>query len=235
MIEDIYTEIKLKEFRFMIRTKPNTDKGLIEGVVLKNEYCLEEIDFKGIKTIVDIGGHVGSFSITHSKYVENVIAFEPEPVSYKLFTDNLILNNIKNVSLINKAVSANKGKLKFHLGATSGRNTLCELGYTHQKGELEVDCEDINEVFKLYKINTPSLLKVDIEGIEYELFEKINKESLDKIKIIVFEAHQYPDKQWSYFSIIKTLENKGFTIVKVKPITVNKNVCAFNLKALKNE
>lgn len=225
--------LKLRGMSFNIRPKTNSDEGLVKGVVCDNQYMLTSADILGLGTVVDIGGHVGSFSILMSPYVKNIIAFEPAPDSYKLFMENISLNNRKNITLINKAVGSQSGILKFNLGKTAGRNTLCDVQYTHPINVIDVECVEINSIFKDFTINDPCLLKVDIEGEEYDLFQAITPESLAKVKVIVFEAHQYPDKTWSYFTIVDILQKKGYKISKVKPITVNPRILAVNIKAVK--
>lgn len=54
------------------------------------------------------------------------------------------------------------------------------------------------------------LLKVDIEGSEYALFEAITEEVLSKIDAVVMEIHPVQGKRTS--DITKKLERAGFVV-----------------------
>lgn len=228
-----YQILHLGKYKFKIRPQPNSDKWIISGVVARNEYKVDAESFKGIGTIIDCGGHVGSFSISNAQYVKRVIAFEPSPESFELFKYNVAVNKINNIEVVNKAVSTETTIKDFFLGEKAGRNTLCDLIYTKPQGVIKTECIGINELFDQYSIENNCLLKMDIEGEEYAVLNKLTKENLNKIKTLVLETHQYPDKDWSYFSIIKLLEDGGLHLDKVVPVLLNRDICAVNLKFIR--
>ena len=53
---------------------------------------------------IDVGGHVGTTSLPYSRLFAEVIAFEPNPVSYDLFKKNIEINNITNIQVYNKGI-----------------------------------------------------------------------------------------------------------------------------------
>ena len=235
IVNEVYEEITYRGLKFKVRTAHGTDKRLVRGVLLQKDYSLEGIELKTIHTVIDIGAHVGSFSMITSKYVKQVIAFEPDPEGYRLCLENVATNNRNNITVVNKAIGETTQKLKFYLGLTSGRNTLCNTEFTKTQKIIDVDCIGINDLFTQYKIIQPILLKMDIEGAEYTILNKISDENLKKIKILVLEAHQYADKTWSYFTIIKLLEDKGFKLSKIYPAIVTKNILGVTIKAVRDD
>ena len=66
------------------------------------------------------------------------------------------------------------------------------------------------EVFALGKVEKCDLLKVDIEGAEYGLFEKITPELWAKICRVVMEVHK--DETHSEAAIIQILERNHFKV-----------------------
>src|ERR1041384_2830564 len=63
--------------------------------------------FRG-DTVLDIGGHVGAWTIPYSKYVGpagHVYVFEPDPTGYGAITKNVALNDCGNVTAFNWAIA----------------------------------------------------------------------------------------------------------------------------------
>jgi len=77
-----YALEQVGQYKLMVRPKPDSDKHLAEGVILRNEYGLNYLDFQGIKVILDLGGHVGSFTVANASLVEKVVVFEPDPSGF---------------------------------------------------------------------------------------------------------------------------------------------------------
>ena len=99
--------------------------------------CIDEIyieDLYESKTlirsgdiIVDAGANVGMFTLKAARLVGPsgaVIAFEPVKENLKLIKDNIYINNLKNVSIIPKALGDNTGYAKIYLSKSSARHSL---------------------------------------------------------------------------------------------------------------
>jgi len=56
---------------------------------------------KSGETVVDMFAGVGYFSLGIAKHAKHVIAIEKNPLSFKYIVENVILNKIKNITLIN--------------------------------------------------------------------------------------------------------------------------------------
>ena len=58
----------------------------------------------------------------YSKIFKNVIAFEPDNLNYSQSKENLLINNITNVKLINKALGSKKAfvRTKMHNNHSRG-------------------------------------------------------------------------------------------------------------------
>jgi len=63
----------------------------------------------------------------------------------------------------------------------------------------------LNEIFSRYKIKKCDFLKIDCEGCEYQIFKRINKKNLNKIKYIAFEIHLFNKKMKKEFYKLKEL------------------------------
>ncbi len=95
-------------FNFVVRAG-TMDRGIISEV--KHEYLdrLEKMGFSG-KNVIDLGGHIGSFSIQITKYLQSdakVICVEPSPCNVDIIRENVELNNLgKMVHIKQLAVSS---------------------------------------------------------------------------------------------------------------------------------
>ena len=76
-IYQITKDIKLK-------ARPNTsDTGVISEIYDLKEYT-RDFKINPKDTIVDIGAHIGSFSVYAAKKARKVISYEPSPENFKL-------------------------------------------------------------------------------------------------------------------------------------------------------
>lgn len=177
------------------------DKEIINEV--KN--CYNGLDFDG-KVILDIGGNIGAFAKMATDKRAKVISFEPCPENFEL----LVENSPDSIN-INRAVVGNTDKQRnFYLN--KGRNKgIHSLEIKRGRDKIIVDCCNFSDMIEEYK---PDILKIDIEGGEYELFDL---ETIPKcVKQIAIELH-LKRKDWRFlgaFKIINILELNGFKPIK---------------------
>ena len=97
------------------------DKNLIYSLYKDIAAGTEHLKFfshiKELEVIVDIGAHIGYYSLYSSKKVKNgrVFAFEPFEESFEILIKNLELNQITNVVTQNMGVSHKSGSATLYL------------------------------------------------------------------------------------------------------------------------
>jgi FkbM family methyltransferase len=157
-------------------------------------------------TVVDIGAHMGRYTIISSKSVGasgKVIAVEADPYNFRILQHNLRLNKLTNVSTLNWAVYSKKARLKLYspdeyLGSTGHRSLMTNYpdypAPKHRKVNetryIEVEADTLDNLLKIRGINKVNWIKIDVEGAEYEVL-KGAKEILStnkRISILV-EVH----------------------------------------------
>lgn len=116
---------------------------------------------------VDIGAHIGWFTLLASKYVGDnghVYAFEPEPNNFELLNNNVELNGFKNITAIQKAIIDKSETLNFYL---SKHNTGNHRIYDINNGRtfIKVQSTSLDEYFKANN-NKIDFIKIDIQGAE---------------------------------------------------------------------
>jgi FkbM family methyltransferase len=160
----------------------------IISIIENDEYELN--NFSNIKTIIDIGAHIGAFSIfAKNKFPNaNVFAYEPSPVSYKLLQDNIELNILNNVNTFQSAVSDKRGIAELSIFPNSNWSDSLLTSSIHTVRVLTVTLEDI---FKVNKIDTCDILKIDTEGSEWNILSVLPKEIFNRINSIIIETHDF--------------------------------------------
>jgi FkbM family methyltransferase len=123
-------------------------------------------------TFVDVGANEGYFTVVGSKRVGpngQVVAVEPQLRLQAVLERNLALNGCKNVVLEPVAVSDKLGHAVLHLAPGVNNSASSLIRPTRYVLAREtVSCATLEEIFDRCKIEVCDLLKIDIEGWEYE-------------------------------------------------------------------
>lgn len=107
LISGKISSVSLKSYNLVFKLKSLLDLLTLKEVVLDEEYESLGVKIeKRDKIIVDIGAGFGDFSIlTAKKYPKTKIyAFEPDPVYFRLLTENIDINKIRNIFPSDKAI-----------------------------------------------------------------------------------------------------------------------------------
>jgi FkbM family methyltransferase len=118
---------------------------------------------------IDVGAHVGKYTVLVSKIVGPdgmVIALEPNPENFKALKRNIKLNNLRNVVAYNVAASNKTGPLKFFAGDDSA---CFSVENRYSRGTVTVKAQLLDEIVNELNLNRVDLVKIDVEGGEYEV------------------------------------------------------------------
>ena len=178
----------------------NWDEAVIKEVIENHEYeRWGEITINPYDTVIDCGSHIGSFTRLALSYGAKVLAIEPDEENFEV----LLKNTEKSVNLkILKAVLWNGQNTNFVKFADRG-----ELSKISPKGELRQTIS-LNKVVKAFNLKQIDLLKMDIEGSEYEVLYHFKY--FHKVKQITMEWHYGASK---FAKLLIFLEKYGFKTV----------------------
>jgi len=171
--------------------------------------------------IIDCGSNIGTSLLYFAKTYKNaeITGFEADPNIASLSTLNLIRNNIFDVEISNKAVWVNDGGVKFSIDGADGGNVISST--------KTVEVASIRLKNLLIKMPTIDLLKIDIEGAEYDVMVDCS-DSLENVKNIFIEYHSWNTNKQKLSEIINVLEKNNFRyyiedITKRKLPFINQN------------
>ncbi|BEI42153.1 [alpha-L-fucopyranosyl-(1-_3)-alpha-L-rhamnopyran osyl-(1-_3)-2-O-methyl-alpha-L-rhamnopyranosyl] dimycocerosyl phenol-phthiocerol 2'''-O-methyltransferase [Polynucleobacter sp. HIN10] len=170
-------------------------------------------------TIVDIGANRGQFSLAANKWSPNakIYAFEPLPIPASIF--NKIFSNHANTILNSVAIGPSIAKTYMHVSARDDSSSLLEID------DPQVEIFPGTNMFELQEVNvgrldqfltsddfqSPSLLKIDVQGYEFEVL--VGCESLlTNIDVIYCECSfiELYKNQKLAFTVIEWLLKREF-------------------------
>ena len=133
--------------------------------------------------VVDAGAYIGLHTLTLSKLAKEVISFEPQPLVYQCLKNTLEKQNIDNVKLYHLALSNKKSDTHIH---TNNDGDASIEGIRDAKFNMKFPCET-NKLDNIInkKIH---LIKIDVEGHEWELIDGATKTIIKHRPIIILET-----------------------------------------------
>ncbi|HUX35681.1 MAG TPA: FkbM family methyltransferase [Candidatus Paceibacterota bacterium] len=163
-------------------------------------------------TIIDVGSNIG-MSICYFKKCypkAKVIGFEPDPESFSYLKKNIELNKFSDVSIHNVAISANEGTLTFYQDKAVGASLVNSLKSSAMHGKKTTSINVPSRKLSGFINGKVDLMKIDIEGAEYGVFQEITGK-LHNVHNIFLEVHQGEGiENEPIGELLKTLEDSGF-------------------------
>ena len=164
-----------------------------------------------IRTAIDIGANVGLFTewvLDRFGNDTRVIAVEPNSSACLSFES--MHSGKQNVTLDKLAVTSTDGEtIKLMINP---ENTL--ISSIEGTGEGYSDFEEIGTIslmgiLKKYNMEEVDLLKIDVEGAEYDIFSSVGEDDLRRFKHLLIEFH---NNQGRASGIISKIISAGFEI-----------------------
>jgi FkbM family methyltransferase len=211
---DALAQVRLRNgLTFAIRPKA-LDCRTIHEICIRDDYRLRSMhDVAG--TIIDIGANIGVFTIAalHKYPHARVIACEPMVDNIKLLRNNIDLNSYgARAIVVEQAVSEKRGAIDFYKSqASGGEGTIMPQGTCLEK--RTVDAMTLADLFERFSVHQCSLVKMDVEGAEYQILYSTPRKILDKIDRIHLEYHTIAgSREMSGDALAAYLRARGFAV-----------------------
>ena len=194
----------------------STDMGVIKEIFFEDPYKVRDIPNNSI--VIDIGGHIGTFSIRCANEKNcTVYVYEPCEESYRLLIHNININKLYDkIKAFNKAVSDDNIVRDFYVdtyhysGSSFYLKDFAEQKtFTRPYHIVKVECVTLKQIFDDNNIIHCNILKLDCELEEKRiLLDEKSTMSLEKVDKIIIEHHCISDGK----DIAMYLESKGFSV-----------------------
>jgi FkbM family methyltransferase len=200
-------------------------KALAKGEFKVDAFKVQQQHFNknDVKVIFDIGANRGQVVQYYLDLFPNatIHAFEPFQESFNILKANF--ENNKRVVLNQIAISNHENDVEFFVNVNADTNSLLkpqETGLSSDKQvknleKITVPCSTIDAYCKKHQISNIDILKMDIQGGEYNAllgaFEKLESKKIDLVYTESFFVEQY-EKAPLFFDIGKLMHQNGYCL-----------------------
>jgi FkbM family methyltransferase len=159
---------------------------------------------------VDVGANIGSHVINAARLVGSsgsVFAFEADPDTYHLLSDNINANDLHNVILRQTCVSDHVGTLSFYKHKDSAKSSIVDRG---EELSVALPSDTLDNLIAVDK--KIDVLKVDVEGAELSVLRGARGILKDQRRpsIIIIEVFDIRDNTDKSEGIREVLEGYGY-------------------------
>jgi FkbM family methyltransferase len=208
--------------RLYVRNIFSSDFVVAHEMFSRDDYGLCRIaSVRDNPVILDFGANIGAFTIAAAmRFPEaKIFAYEPEEENFKILSKNIELNKLQNIVIPHQAaIAGHDGVEKLFLSNFEyGHSLLKEFIVEEKTNETEmlsVFCVTVESILETNRIRYVDLIKMDIEGSEYEVLYGLSDELYKCIDRIVLEIHEISGQ--SREKLKSFLQAKGFRVVQSK-------------------
>lgn len=189
-------------FLFLLRWR---NPAYLQSLANDKRFYQQLLGSSNVPLIFDVGANVGDKSAVFAQLADRVICFEPDP---RLAKDLRIrFRHQPHVVIVQAAISDREGTLPMHTyDGGSAYNTLNAKQHQHaihlHQSHQIIEVPLISLTAAIKEFGLPTLLKVDVEGHELEVFSGLTQLP----PLLSFEAN-LPAFQTETLQIIRHLEN----------------------------
>jgi FkbM family methyltransferase len=178
-------------------------------------FCPKEGDI-----VVDVGAHIGKYSIIASKMVGSkgkVIAIEAHPDNCDILKQNITLNKLSNVIVLNCAAHSTETLVKLYEpgqedGFTIYNTIMTDRPSLNTQRYIEVKANTLDSLLLEKGIKQVNWIKIDVEGAEFEVLRGATTILSSSIDIsLLIEIHNVGANNKTFYEpIIELLESKNY-------------------------
>ena len=184
------------------------DPSVYSELFEQNSYNITPFDVRG-KTVFDLGANKGFFSIMCANYgAKKIIAVEAQP---QVFNGLLQSNTkgIKDITLINRAVTNESCKTIRIANDDTGSSLYSDKNNTAGDEVATISLTDLTASH----YSTNMLLKLDIEGAEYDVLMESSENTIRKFQTIVLEVYgEFHPKYKGLDILLNRMKDLGYLL-----------------------
>lgn len=167
--------------------------------------------------VYDIGANIGYYSMLSLSVGSRVFAFDPDPINVGLIKYHLELNGFNSCKLnvFECAIGSSNSEAIFYRAniANTGVSSMLKINGSYAK-EFSVEIFTLDHLIKEHSLIVPTILKIDVEGWEYEVFKGAEKllNSEEAPRLIFFEANSNSEGEIQDHKLMDFLSKANYQI-----------------------
>jgi FkbM family methyltransferase len=172
---------------FEVRDGSDDDEAVVREMWTEDVYQMPELNKDSV--LVDIGANIGAVTVWAASQDAKVVAVEPQPDNRALLERNIERNLLTDlVTIVPAAVGADSG-----VGFITAEQGGSRLRPVRFPDTAEVPVMGLDELFETHAPDGCDVLKMDVEGSEYQIIAGADLETLSRIGYLTIEFHGAPD------------------------------------------
>jgi FkbM family methyltransferase len=180
------------------------DNGLFEKSLIEwcKQFCEKD------KTMLDIGAHSGTYTISLADYCNKVYSFEPQKMTYYSLCGSVALSNLKNVECYNIGLGTAEqvGKQILNIVSLDGGGSTLHMDNTPVLNTEMIEIKTLDS----FHIENISFIKIDVENNELQvLLGSQNTLKQSNYPKIIFEMNQINHRLTDF------LESMNYNIIQI--------------------
>src|SRR5918992_2034739 len=211
-------KFKVPKYNYEFYCRINKDDFIV--MTRHEDVIIEYFRPKEGDIVIDIGAHIGLYTIIASKRVGangKVVAIEANPSNFEMLNSNIKLNQLTNIISLNNAVYSKETKIKLYLpGEELGHTTYNTVMSDRARNEdkfVEVSANTLDYLLQLNEITDVNWVKIDVEGAEFEVLKGAHNLLLNSKDIaLLIEVHNLSGGTNLYRQILEFLRLYNFKI-----------------------
>jgi FkbM family methyltransferase len=165
--------------------------------------------------VVDVGAHIGCFSLLAAAHGARVFSFEPFPSNFAALQRNLARNHAADAHAFQVAVTGARETRQMFIPENSGHTGRFSLHPGRGPQTIAVPCTSFDALVAEHRLARIDLLKLDCQGSEYEILYGIAPATFERIRAIVAECEVFDaPPRWSAGALQAFLDELGFETVR---------------------
>ncbi len=183
--KDVCFAIRYSGNDFYLRGN-TVDFAVMNSIFAKGEYNIE-IDYTP-EYIIDAGAFTGASALCfHNRYpTARIIAIEPEKSNFDLL--------VRNTTPYNRIQCIHGGLYNEDTRLVISDSAVDKYAFRVEKNEVSENSfpgYSIDTLMKKFRMPHIDILKMDIEGTEFNIFNEDDISWIKKVRVIIIELHEY--------------------------------------------
>lgn len=159
--------------------------------------------------VIDVGAHIGTFTLLVAPRVGRVYAIEAAEEAYDYLRVNCLLNDLDNVEPVHVALGGESGTtLLYHDSANWGHTIM-----RRSSGQAEsVAVQTLGDFLDEHRIVRCTFLRMNCEGAEFPILLASPPERLEKIETMLVLYHCDLARGYAPEQLVEHLRSAGFVV-----------------------